>query len=455
MANLGNLIDPEKDPEKVAVIDEESSVTYRKLHHMSNYVAFDLQSRGYKPGDRIGLFGYNTIGYVAAYLGILKSGGVAVLINVKLPKTQIEYIAGDSGVKFLYEDPRVPDDVVCNFDAYDAHETDPAIIMYTSGSTSAPKGVVLPHKHKWILEQKSRNPAASRRRVIVAAPLYHMNGLSSAEATILGHGTLVLLKKFDPITFLKSIRYHRVNSITSVPTMLTMLLREKELLRTLNLDCVTHVKMASAPVSKNLFNALKTVFPKARIQNTYGVTEVSPGMFGRHPSLPTPDLSVGYPVSGIDYRIVDGILQVRSPSMFLKYSNVDRNNVTEDGYFITNDRFRVDEDGFYFFLGRADNMFVSGGNNVYPEQIESILEKHPLVESAIVVGLEDEIKGIKPYAFVLSSSNESDLKQYVLDFLPPSHCPRRIWVLDSMPLNAVNKIDRALLKEKALHEINR
>jgi acyl-coenzyme A synthetase/AMP-(fatty) acid ligase len=188
--------------------------------------------------------------------------------------------------------------------------------------------------------------------------------------------------------------------------------------------------------------------------NGYGITEVSPGMFGKHPTLPTPDMSVGYPTPGIDYRIVDGILQVRSPAMFLKYNNVTLNNVTEDGYFITNDLFEVDKDGFYFFLGRADDMFVCGGNNVYPRQIENVLEEHPFVQSAAVIGIEDDDKGMKPYAFVVSNLAEDALKEYVLKFLPPSHCPRKIWTMDTMPLNSVNKIDKALLKEKAKHELN-
>jgi acyl-coenzyme A synthetase/AMP-(fatty) acid ligase len=227
------------------------------------------------------------------------------------------------------------------------------------------------------------------------------------------------------------------------------MLKEKELLVRLDLSCVKHIGMASAPVSRSLFNSLKSTFPKAAIVNNYGITEVSPGMFGKHPTLPTPDLSVGYPIPGIDYRIVDGILQVRSPSMFLKYNNLDIKNLTDDGYFITNDLFEVDKDGFYFFLGRGDDMFVCGGNNVYPRQIESVLESHPFVQYAVVIGVEDEDKGMKPYAFVVSNSNEDELKTHALKFLPPSHCPRKIWNLETLPLNSVNKVDKAKLKEQA------
>lgn len=449
MSNLGNLINLELDQNKIAIIDEERRVTYRQLHNMSNYAAFDLQSKGFKPGDRIAIKGFNSISYIAAYLGILKLGAVAVLINAKLPQSQVDFIVKDSEAKFLWDDPKIPSDVFIDFKSFEAEDDSPAIIMYTSGSTSNPKGVILPHKHLWIIKQKSNFPSAIHRRTIVAAPLYHMNGLSNSESTLCGHGTLILLKKFDPVQFLKRISYHRVNSVTSVPTMLAMMLQEKELISKLDLKCITHISMASAPVSKNLLETLKSTFPKVIINNAYGVTEVSPGMFGRHPTMPTPLMSVGYPIPGIEYRLVDGILQVKSPSMLLNYNNLKSNNITEDGFFITNDLFKVDENGFYFFLGRADDMFVSGGNNIYPRQIETVLEDHPLVKSAAVIGLEDELKGMKPYAFVISTAKEDDLKKFVLEKLPPSHCPRNIWSIISMPLTSVNKIDKANLKEQA------
>jgi acyl-CoA synthetase (AMP-forming)/AMP-acid ligase II len=454
MANLGNLIDLGKDLTKTAIIDDNGAVTYKQLHHMSNYYAKSLQDKGYRPGDRIAVIGLNSIGYVAAYLGILKLGAVAVLINVKLPNTQLEYVLKDSEVSLVITDPKIPLDEEIEFEPYNANDTDPAIILYTSGSTSMPKGVILPHKHLWIINQKSTSHNSHLRRAIVAAPLYHMNGLSNTETVLKSHATMVLMPKFNAAEFIKNIEKHKVNSITSVPTMLTMMLQEKELIESTDFTHVRHVSMASSPVSKSLFSDLKRIFSNAVIQNAYGITEVSPGMFGRHPSKPTPDLSVGYPLPGIDYRIVNGILQVRSPSMLLGYNKIITRNLTEDGYFITNDLFNVDQDGFYFFIGRADDMFVSGGNNVYPRQIETILEEHPLVKNSAVVGLDDDIKGVKPYAFIQGNVSESVIMEYVKTQLPPSHWPRRIWNLDIIPLNSVNKVDKRKLKEVALANLN-
>lgn len=455
MTNLGNLINLNNNLDKIAIIDEYDCVTYRQLHHMANHAAHVLGAeKNIKPGDTVGLRGLNSISYVAAYLGILKLGAVAIFINVKLPPDQVDYIVNDSKIKFLWENPNIPKDVITEFEVASVNETDPAFIMYTSGSTSRPKGVVLPHRHKWIIQQKTNFKDADKRRFIVAAPLYHMNGLSNSEAALMSHSTLVLLEKFDSKKFLKAIHNHKVCTITSVPTMLSLILQEKELISNLDLSCVKTVSMASSPVSKTLWADLKSTFPSARIFNAYGITEVSPGLFGRHPKLATPDFSVGYPMPGIDYRIVDGVLQVRSPAMLLKYNNQELKNITEDGYFITNDLFRVDENGFYYFLGRADDMFVSGGNNIYPRQIEDVLEEHPSVKSAAVIGLDDEIKGVKPYAFVIADSTEADLKEHVMKFLPPSHCPRKIWLVKEIPLTSVNKVNKTLLKEQAKGLIN-
>jgi acyl-CoA synthetase (AMP-forming)/AMP-acid ligase II len=313
---------------------------------------------------------------------------------------------------------------------------------------------VLPHKHLWIINQKANLPNSHLRRAIVAAPLYHMNGLSNTETVLKSHATMVLMPKFDSVEFIKNIAQHKINSITSVPTMLAMVLEETELLETVDFSFVRHVGMASSPVSKLLFDKLKITFSNAVIQNAYGITEVSPGLFGRHPSKSTPDMSVGYPAPGIDYRIVNGILQVRSPSMLLNYNNIDAKNITNDGYFITNDLFKIDKDGFYYFLGRADDMFVSGGNNIYPRQIESILEDYPLVKTAVVIGIEDNIKGTKPYAFVQGDVTEAVLIDHIKTKLPPSHWPRQIWIIDKIPLNAVNKVDKQKLKEAAIANLN-
>lgn len=208
-----------------------------------------------------------------------------------------------------------------------------------------------------------------------------------------------------------------------------------------------------------MLEEIKRYFPRAsgRIFNGYGLTEVGPGLFGTHPDgIKTPELSVGYPRKGIEFRIENGILQIQSPSMMKEYyrdPEMTRASFTPDGYFITGDLFRVDDDGFYYFMGRSDDMFVSGGENIFPSQVEATLEAHPAVASAAVVALPDERKGTKPYAFVRVNEGvrctESQIQEFALAQAPSYQLPRRVWRLSRIPLNGAGKVDKFYLAELA------
>jgi acyl-coenzyme A synthetase/AMP-(fatty) acid ligase len=164
--------------------------------------------------------------------------------------------------------------------------------------------------------------------------------------------------------------------------------------------------------------------------------------------------SVGYPRDGIEYRIIDGILQIKSPSMMSSYYKKGKSkSITNDGFFVTNDLFEIDKDGFYYFIGRADDVFKCGGNKVMPEEVEAILDSHPAVATSAVIGLEDEIKGKKPYAFVVlekdKTATQEELIQHSLNSGPAYQHPRKIWFLDTLPLAGTNKIDKKRLEELA------
>jgi len=462
MTNLGNLIDQSKDLNKVAVVHNNQSYSYEYLNTLVTGVSAGLVAHGIVPGDRVAILSENSVKFIATYLGILRMGAVAVLINCKLPGEQINYILNDSDTILLFIDRPVITPVTTihfnNLEKFLSNKPvsvvtqDPAVILYTSGSTSVPKGVVLSHNHKWIIDSNVANSNPSIKTILVAAPMYHMNGLSNMETAIAGYATLVLMSRFEPMECLSLIAQHQITTITSVPTMLAMMLEKKT---SEDLSSVKEIIMASAPVSRNLFDNVKQAFPNAFVKNAYGITEVGPGIFGRHPTMTTPELSVGYPRRGMDYKLVDNVLYVRSPAMMLKYNNIDSTAITEDGYFITNDLFRIDDNGFYYFIGRADDMFVSGGNNIYPRQVETVIESYPGIISAAVVGIDDEIKGKKPYAFITASVTvkEDDLTEYVLTKLPHSHCPRKFWTLEQMPLTSINKIDKKKLTEMAINEL--
>jgi long-chain acyl-CoA synthetase len=204
--------------------------------------------------------------------------------------------------------------------------------------------------------------------------------------------------------------------------------------------------------------------PQAGVTNAYGTTEAGPVVFGPHPKgLPQPELSVGYPHPKVQLRLVDGddrdavqgVLEMKCPAVMLGYHNRPQVPVpiTADGFYITGDVFRRDADGFHYFVGRTDDMFVSGGENIYPADVERMLERHPDIAQAAVVPVDDEIKGQKPVAFVIAKPGRTlsadDVKRFALANAPAYAHPRFVWFVDELPLASTNKVDRAALRRMA------
>jgi len=297
----------------------------------------------------------------------------------------------------------------------------------------------------------------AEHRLLIAAPLYHMNALALAMLAAAAHATIVLMPQFSAREYIAAIEKYRCTWLTAVPPMMAMMLREKDLLERTDLSSVRILRMGSAPVSASLMARLRALFPKASIVNAYGTTEAGPVVFGPHPAgLPQPELSLGYPHPGVALRLGEGVLQMKCPALMTGYHKLPeatRAAFTEDGYYITGDVFSADENGFYSFVGRVDDMFVSGGENIYPSEVEKMLERHPAVEQAAVIPVPDEIKGTKPVAFVVlkrgGTAEEEELKRYALANAPAYQHPRRVWFLPELPLAGTNKVDRKALARLA------
>jgi acyl-CoA synthetase (AMP-forming)/AMP-acid ligase II len=226
--------------------------------------------------------------------------------------------------------------------------------------------------------------------------------------------------------------------------------------------------MGSAPVSASLMAAIRQALPQAQVTNAYGTTEAGPVVFGAHPQgLPQPELSVGYPHPQVQLRLVDGgnrnadhgVLEMKCPAVMLGYHNRPEvpSPLTPDGFYITGDVFRRDPQGFHYFVGRTDDMFVSGGENIYPTDVERMLERHADVAQACVVPVDDAIKGQKPVVFVVMkpgrTPSEDDIKGFALANAPAYQHPRFVWFVSELPLASTNKVDRAALRLLAQRRI--
>ncbi len=489
--NLGDLIRRDCDLDKVAIVDlggeqVPREFTYAQLDAMTKGVARALAARGLKRGERVAILSANRAEYLAAYYGIMRAGLVAVPVNFRFPRPTIHFIIADCGAKLVFCDTKRRADcpdlpaVVFGGEGPESFErfikrgefetvvpaaNEPAMFLYTSGSTGTPKGVVLSHQgHIWVVETRLAGQDLSRQRYLVAAPLYHMNALALAKLACAAHATIVLLPQFSARGYIEAIGRYQATWLTAVPPMIAMMLRETDLLARTDISSITSVRMGSAPVSASLMQSLRRALPLAAVTNAYGTTEAGPVVFGPHPKgLPQPELSVGYPhpkvqlrlVEGEDRNAAQGVLEMKCPAVMLGYHN--RADVpapiTADGFYITGDVFRRDESGFHYFVGRTDDMFVSGGENIYPADVERMLERHPDVAQAAVVPIDDEIKGQKPVAFVIRkagrATREDEIKQFALANAPAYQHPRYVWFVDELPLASTNKVDRAALRKMA------
>jgi acyl-CoA synthetase (AMP-forming)/AMP-acid ligase II len=491
VGNLGLLFAAHAQLDRTAIIDLHDAarpreVSFRELDQLCNAVARGLVRAGLGVGDRIAILSLNRIEFVATVLGSMRAGVVPVPVNIKLAADTVEYILKNAGARLVFAEtalrrlcpPGLP--VIefggndgSSFDAFidrgDFTAIEPApdtvaIQPYTSGSTGRPKGVLLTHYgQNW-----SRLVLAWSRRttandvILVAAPLYHKNALNAIKQGLTAGAMLPLLPQFNVERYIEAIGRYRCTVISGVPTMTSMVLARRDLLANTDVSSVHTVMMGSAPASLQILRDLKQDFPNAEALVVYGVTEGGPVPLGPHPDgKPRPPGSIGVPYRGTAARLVngpsadEGELILQNPGILLGYHNMPEETAKRirDGWYYSGDICRRDADGFYWFVGRTDDMFVCGGENIFPIEVVSLLEKHPAVQQAVVLPFAHELKGQVPYAFVVLRPghhvSEQELKTFALKHGPAYQHPRRVYFLDSMPLAGTNKIDQALLRKIA------
>ncbi len=494
--NLGEVIGRDIPGDRpwmieVAADGTERTIDFATFHAEADGVARGLLKRGLSRGDAVGILAANSAEYLIAFMGILRAGLIAVPINTKLPGETIDHIVSDSRLKLLLTDganagagedaqpPRLRvDDPVAWQEMLDPGPSvtpdmareEVAIHLYTSGSTGRPKGVPLTHGgYVWATNLLVRTgPPLAEKRALIAAPLFHMNGLLQSMFTSVAGGTVVLLCRFTARDYLETVARLKCGLVTSVPTMLALALRETDVLAHVDLSHVEIITTGSAPSTEAMFDEVHAAFPNARLMNGWGTTESSPVAFGAHPEgKPRPKMSIGYPMAEAEWRLLDGpaenegVLWVKNPAMMPGYLNLPEETAKriKDGWYDTGDVMRHDADGFFYFVGRADDMFVCGGENVYPGEVEKLLAQHPDVAEVAVVPTPDAIKGQIPIAFVVprpgSAPSEDDIKRFALDHAAPYLHPRRVAFVDRLPLAGTNKVDRRMLSERAATEFSR
>lgn len=480
--NLFDIVDPQVAGDAIIGVDRDApmvTLSFSELHERSARLAALIADYGLEPGARVAILAANHIDYVPTLFGIARSGYVACPINWKAGDEGVGFMLSDAGVSLVFCDgarqamlpPGLPAERLGEEHAgLDPLPLPPmaeqtlACIMYTSGSTGQPKGVPLTHRgYCWGVSQFAEQRAPDKR-VLVSAPLYHMNGQCDILINLSQGATTVLMQRFDIDFFLECIEAYRITEIGGVPTMLALAADRIEAGRATDTGTVNSINIGSAPLSGQLAARISKHFPNARITNGYGTTETGFVSFGPHPEgQPRPALSIGYPKPGIDVRIdggaSEGELLLRTPMMSTGYLNRPQATAAKfvDGWYRTGDLVRRDEHGFFYIVGRADDMFVCGGENLFPGEIEQRLEQHGEVAQAAVVPVDDAVKGAVPFAFVVAMPgaelSEQALKDYAIAEGPAFAHPRYVEFLGSMPLASTNKIDKAKLRRLASEQV--
>ena len=503
--NLGYLFDVplQIQPTAPAVLQDDVVLTFRDLEERCNRVANVLVDLGVGPGDRVALMFNNDYRFIESLIGAMRLGAVPVPLNIRMGDEALTYVVVDSEAVVLIANSEmaararslVPQFPAVRHFIIDGEATgtflnyeqvlqaasplfarkktafdEVCLQPYTSGSTGKPKGVLLTHGGQiWNIDLLRKLEAFDEtERALVAVPLYHKNAmLGAVKPMLLCGGSMVILPGFDPVQVIRSIARYKVTYMTGVPAMFSRILSQKEELSKNDVKSLRYAVCGSAEVSEELVSEFQRTFPEAIIAESYGLTEGGPDPISNCRYGLIKRGSCGRQIPGSDVKIVgeDGITELgsnevgelitRNPGLakgYWKLPEVTKKKF-RDGWLYTGDLMRRDEDGFFYFVGRKDDMINVSGENVYPKEIVDILLRHPNVREAYVVPIRHPIKGAVPVAFIVQSGTGStsaeELKQFFLKYGAPYAYPRRIYFLDSMPLGGTGKIDRAQLEKLA------
>lgn len=484
----------------VAVIDGDRELTFAQVADRARRLGNALLAHGLEQGDRVAILLGNRAEYIEVAAGIAMAGLVMVPLNPRLTSAECGYIMADSGARLVVVDaalrPSLPveDDgrplvpVLVVDGGPDGHgpdyeaalaaadpqdpaavvaETEPFCIAYTSGTTGRPKGVVISHRSRSLtfLCSALEWGLGPGRRSIAVAPLYHGAGFAFGYAPAYTGGSVVMLRRWDPIELLRLIERHRVQSCFLVPTHAQMLRAlEPGAIDSFDLSSLDTLYFNAAALPGALKEWVMATFPNVAVHELYGSTEsgiisnLRPADAARKPgSVGPPWFFTEVKVLGPDGEQVPpggvGQLYSRSPFLMNGYHGLPEataNCTTDDGFVTCGDLVRVDEDGFFWIIDRVDDQIITGGVNVYPREVEEVLAAHPEVAEVAVVGKPSETWGQEIAAFVVrargSEIGSAALENACRERLAGFKIPRQWTFVEALPRNAAGKILKTSLR---------
>ncbi len=498
-------------PGSPGYIYDEREIGFEEMDEISDRVASGLLELGYRKGDRIGIIALTQPEWLYAYFAAAKIGAVVVGLNVRYRDSELEYMINQSGAKgivalsqyggldytqffasFREKIPTVKDfffighgggfegghafdsllDAEIDRSALDAAQAnvepeDLMIIIYTSGTTGRPKGAAITHRSQLAAAraQAEHTGVSSDDLIPLALPLNHVGGISCGVlTTLLGKSASLLIPEFNPDEIIRQCKKYPPTVWVGVPTMHTLLLMNEDI-NSLDRNAIRLVITGGSNSEPALLRSLRETFPNATVMNLYGLSEASGTlvMSAWDSDFDTVVRSIGKPIGDFELRVTDkkgrevargetGELRFKGDCVAAGYFRMPEETAEtfdDDGYLLTGDMGCLDDDGNIILMGRLKEMYIQGGFNVYPVEVENVISKHPEVAMVAGIGVPDPVMGEIGRFYIVpkpgTDPTEEGIKQYCRERLADYKIPRQIVFRNSLPLTPVGKIMKSTL----------
>lgn len=478
-----------------------NSITNADLDLAVNRAAAGLVELGVKPGDRVALVMGNSPEMIVSMFACFRLGAWAMPVVLSLKPSELERVLADARPTTIIAHRLFSETIIgpvrntgsinyrimvgrgpapegwiqwenwvvgqpAEFETRDCEPEEIALLLYTSGTTGDPKGVMLSHMN---LYSNAVNSARSQdltegEVMLMVLPLNHSFGITTWLASLVYAMKVVLLPRFDTVEMLEAIQSHKVESAAMVPTMLAFILetpgREKY-----GLESLKRIVVGGAPLQLRLRERFEEAYPHVQILEAYGLTEASPGVTVTRPDLPIRARSVGQSVVNQEICIMSqegkslaagqvGEVCTRGSHVMMGYYNRPKDTaaVIKDGWLHTGDAGYLDEDGYLYLTERIKDLIIRGGENVYPSDVERVIRDHPEVAEVAVVAVPDEVYGEEIAAVVVrkkgSQVSGPEIIDYCKERLAPFQVPKQIFFSPILPRTPMGKIRKKDLRDQ-------
>jgi len=492
-------------PDSVFLRCGATSMTYAELDDASARIASRLLNMGLRPGDRIAIAALNQPEWLAVFFAATRIGVVVVMLNARYREAELDYMLNHSGARgvftlskldtfdyvafysvvaqqipmvehIVYLDDDYSDlaSTAIDTDALHAAEaavspTNPAAILYTSGTTGRPKGAVLTHASMLAAARGELDHLDLTRDDVLVGnmPLNHVGGITcTITAALLARASVVLMPTFSPADALETVAASRATIFAGVPAMYAMMLAHPDIDRH-DLDSIRVAIIGGANADPSLCTAITARFRTARLSNLYGLSESSGACLlsavGDDPA--TVSSTLGVPIPGVEVRIADvdgadvtpgadGELLIRGAGVAAGYWQMPDETASTflpDGWLATGDIVTATPDGHLVLRGRSKEMYIQGGYNVYPIEVENILTTHPAVAMAAGIGIPDPVLGEIGRYYVLTRPDHDvtadELIAHCRQRLADYKAPKQIVLVDDLPMTPSGKVAKSQLQQ--------